>query len=34
MLRTALTLRLVMLVAALGTALGALIMFWQGTATM
>jgi len=30
MLRAALSLRLVLLVAALGTSIGALIMFWQG----
>jgi uncharacterized membrane protein YqhA len=30
MLRTALSLRLVLLIAALGTAVGSLIMFWQG----
>lgn len=30
MLRTALSLRLILLVAAFGTAIGALIMFWQG----
>lgn len=32
MLRTALSLRLVLLAAAFGTAVGALIMFWQGLA--
>jgi uncharacterized membrane protein YqhA len=30
MLRTALSLRLVLLIAAFGTAIGSLIMFWQG----
>lgn len=34
MLRTALSLRLVLLIAAAGTGLGALIMFWLGGATM
>ncbi len=33
MLRSALSLRLVMLVAAFGVGIGALIMFWQGMAT-
>jgi len=33
MLRTALSLRLVLLVAALGTGIGALILLWQGMAT-
>jgi uncharacterized membrane protein YqhA len=33
MLRSALSLRLVMLVASFGTAIGALIMFWEGMAT-